>query len=81
MTSPHNTSAEYYRRHREAFLLALELGCTPKAAEQELRRRDKVRRAACGRRMQSETTSADIEPIAAPIHEFRDWSAPWMLRD
>ena len=28
--------AEHYRAHRQAFELALELGCTPKEAEAEL---------------------------------------------
>jgi hypothetical protein len=31
--------AEYYRAHREAFTLALELKCTPREAEIELKRR------------------------------------------
>ena len=81
MTSPHNTSAEYYRRHRQAFLLALELGCTPKAAEQELRRREKARRNACGRLVPSLPAATDIEPIGMAPTEFRDWSASWMMRD
>lgn len=33
------TIAEKMRAHREAFELALELGCTPREAEKELRRR------------------------------------------
>lgn len=30
--------AEHYRSHRQAFALALELGCTPREAEEELAR-------------------------------------------
>jgi len=33
------SDAERYRAHREAFTLALELGCTPVEAADELRRR------------------------------------------
>lgn len=36
----HASLAEYYRHHRRAFTLALELDCTPKEAEAELERRE-----------------------------------------
>ena len=38
--------AERYRRHREAFTLALQLGCTPREAEAELKRRSTLARIA-----------------------------------
>lgn len=83
MTASTTSLAEYYRRHREAFELALELRCTPKEAERILRRRTTVRRAACGRLAPpaQAAPSTDIEPIEPEPSEYRDWSAPWMMRD
>lgn len=71
------SEAEYYRAHREAFLLAQELGCTPKEAEDELRRRQAFardreatrrlaakRNAPCSRELASR---AGHEPDEAPV--------------
>ena len=69
------TPAEHYRRHRLAFTLALELGCTPKEAEEELARRES--------RARWEQTNARLEAArnAPPAHQPPDWTAPWMMRD
>lgn len=77
------TLAAYYREHREAFALAMATGCTPREAVNELRRRAKERRAACGRRAidpVSETPD-NFEPTEREPADFRDWQASWMMRD
>ena len=73
--------AEQYRAHREAFELALELGCTPKEAGRELRRRALARLSACGTRAPEATTDDDLEPLDAAPAEFSEWRAPWMMRE
>lgn len=89
----HASLAEHYRAHRAAFVLAQELGCTPKEAEQELHLRDlrakreewlrqEAARARCGTVV---TTAAatdapfDQQNSAVPRDE-RD-AQPWMMRD
>lgn len=44
------SEAERYRAHREAFCLAMELGCTPREAEARLRRQQAEERLAEARR-------------------------------
>jgi hypothetical protein len=46
--------AEHYRAHREAFELALRLGCTPKEAERKLRAEKRARRRCAARPRQSQ---------------------------
>lgn len=69
--------AEHYRAHRAAFALALELGCTPKEAADELRRREA--------RERDQTTTARLHAKmnapSAPIHRDLPADAPWMMRD
>ena len=82
MSAPASLAA-YYRAHREAFLLAQELGCTPKEAERVLRRRARERRAACGRIVAEPATddaNSDQPDGPAPA-DFAEWTAPWMMRD
>ena len=70
--------AQRYRAHREAFTLALELGCTPREAEAEIaRRKTRLRWLAAQQRLQARTQSR--EPIFTP-DAARD-PAPWMMRD
>lgn len=70
--------AAYFRAHREAFLLALELGCTPKEAE---------RRIATIKANEAHRAAADrlAAKMNAPLTPARDsapaWDAPWMMRD
>lgn len=75
---PHgfDSLAEYYRAHGEAFRLALQLGCTPKEAELELRRRRSVERSKAA----SERLKRKMCGTAAP-DRAEDWDAPWMMRD
>lgn len=75
--------AEEARAAREAFALAMQLGCTPKEAECEQRRRRSAARRACGRLIAAEPCPAFDETLfPAPIpSQFRDWNAPWMMRD
>lgn len=73
--------AEYYREHREALLLAMELGCTPNQAKQLLRDRARARRRACGTRAPEASTDTEFEPLDSPPADFSDWRAPWMMRE
>lgn len=76
-------TAEYCRLHREAFALAQELGCTPREAMAELRRRTRARRAACGRFAGEPVPHpvSDFEPMDVPPNDFGAWDARWMMRD
>lgn len=70
------SDAAYYRAHRAAFTLALELGCTPKDAEDEMRRRHaRERDRAAQQRLDFKINTA---PLPRPAD---NWGAPWMLRD
>ncbi len=72
------TQAEKWRAHREAFLLALELGCTPKEAEREIAR-IKAREAD---RAASDRLAAKLAtPIMPALQQPRDRDEPWMMRD
>lgn len=86
------SKAEYYRHHRKVFLLALELGVTPREAEAwmeavEQRERHRARMARRG------LTSA-LPPISLPSRRpearsdasakqaaFERFEAPWMMRE
>lgn len=75
------TPADRFRAAREAFELAMRLGCTPCEAARELRKR----RLACGRR--AEATEAapigadDAGETPAPASNFQAWNNPWMMRE
>lgn len=73
--------AEHYREHREAFLLALELGCTPRKAKTILRDRARARRRACGTRAPETAAESELEPLDRAPADFSEWRAPWMMRD
>lgn len=77
------SEAERLRAHREAFTLALQLGCTPREAEREMRRRKRKRMDACGTRApaeQPETESIDDMTAQQP-GDYRAWGSAWMMRD
>ncbi len=74
------TQAEKWRAHREAFTLALELGVTPKQAEQEIARI----RAREAHRAASDRLAAKMAAPILPTPNFeRDEgpAEPWMMRD
>ncbi|WP_067734452.1 hypothetical protein [Novosphingobium naphthalenivorans] len=73
--------AAYYREHREAFALALELGCTPAEAKQKLRDQARARRRACGTRAPEACTDSDFEPMDQAPGDFRAWDCRHMMRD
>jgi len=73
--------AEHYRAHREAFELALRLGCTPKEAERKLRAEKRARRRVCGTAAPVAAEQEDMVPMDQPPADFAAWSAPWMMRD
>lgn len=70
------SQAEYYRHHRQVFLLAQELGCTPNQAEAEMRRiQQRERQRAAEQRRQA------VPQIDTPRPAFEQWDAQWMARD
>lgn len=70
------SQAEYYRHHRQVFLLAQELRCTPNQAEAEMRRiQQRERQRAAEQRRQT------VPQIDAPRPAFERWDAQWMARD
>lgn len=75
------TLAEQCRAHRAAFELALELGCTPREAEQILRDRTRTRRRSCGTRVPDRAADHEFEPLEAAPAEFSEWGATWMMRE
>jgi hypothetical protein len=83
----HANLADQYRAHREEMELVLATGCTPIEARRELRRREKERRAACGRLDMSDRPAAGADNLdfdndqASRAPDFGEWRAPWMMRD
>ena len=76
--SPKPTLAERYRAHRQAFELALELGCTPAEAAAELdRRAARARWEQAERRLRARIDS----PLRIPSRARPPEDAPWMMRD
>lgn len=70
------SQAEYYRHHRQVFLLAQEMGCTPNQAEAEMRRiQQRERQRAAEQRRQT------VPQIDTPRPAFEQWDARWMARD
>jgi len=65
------TLADYYRAHRATLELAREMGCTPREAESELRRRDRLARRA----------ARDAQQDCGTRSDFSDWNSPWMMRN
>lgn len=72
----HATEAERLRAHGAAFELALELGCTPKEAEIELRRRARLASIREKQRQIAAMQAHSPAARSAPLPE-----APWMMRD
>ena len=70
--------AAQYRRHREAFCLALELGCTPREAEAELRRREAQAR---DQSAQQKLISKMRAPIARQHDDHAETVQPWWMKD
>lgn len=75
MDRPKQGTAEYYRHHKRCLDLAIELGCTPREAECEIRRAEAKARWA--------TTEADLRTKARiaeadqqPVNDER-----WMMRN
>lgn len=68
------SQAEYYRHHRQVFLLAQEMGCTPKEAEAEMRRIEQRER-----QRAAEQRRQPVPQTSQPA--FAAWDAPWMARD
>lgn len=75
-----NRAAEL-RAAREAFELAMELGCTPRAAAHELRRRRLAALRACGRHADAARPPAEPDLSAPGAAGFSDWHSRWMMRD
>lgn len=82
------TQAEKWRRHREAFTLALELGCTPREAEAKIREIE-AREAARAALARIHAAQALLEARQRARQVPADFMAPesdrdrepWMMRD
>lgn len=72
--------AERYRHNRKCFELGLEMGCTPKEAEQwlnETERREKHRA-----RMAARGITSKLPPVPKPKRrDFERWDTQHMMRD
>lgn len=73
----HQTTAEQLRAHRAAFTLALELGCTPREAEQELRRRAAKAREEESKRRMAAKLAAPVRCRAITLAEPEAPRRPW----
>lgn len=79
--------AQHYRAHRQAFLLALELGCTPREAEAEMRRREAREKWRAGqdrlalRQTQDERMSCSAAASEEAKRDTGSGAQPWMMRD
>lgn len=74
------SGAAHYRAAREAFELAMKLGCTPRDAARELRRRQ----SACGRRTPAQPAPInedDVAEMVATPTDFTAWNCQHMMRD
>lgn len=71
----YTSEAERLRAHREAFTLALELGCTPREAEEHLRLE---RASAADVEASSRLAAKQAAPLSPPASAVPDWDAPWM---
>lgn len=71
------SDAERYRAHRAAFSLALELGCTPREAADELRRRAAMAREAESKRRMAAKQSAPPRGVAITLAEPEGPRRPW----
>lgn len=78
----HASLAEHYRRHRAAFNLALETGCTPKDAEREIDRRESRERCqAAERRLQAKIAAPCSSLVGRAGHDPEEPRAPWWRED
>ena len=78
------SEADRLRAHRAAFTLALELGCTPKDAEAELRRREGLASIEAMRRQMAAMEAARLpltaeEVMGEPMADLDPQR--WMMRD
>lgn len=85
MTAP--SLAQRYRHHRKVFLLALEMGVTPREAEAEMRRIEAREKARAARDRLDAKVNAPLRGVMgtviideSAVFEPRD-PAPWMMRD
>jgi len=82
-----SSTAERLRRHRLAFGLALELGCTPREAEEEMRHREAMERHRKAKARLDARLAVPLQrllPDAAPPMIEREASEPvqlWWKRD
>ena len=75
-----NSEAEYYRHHRMCFELSLELGCTPREADNWLKETERRERHRA--RMEKRGITSKLPPVPKPSRrKFERWEAPHMMRD
>lgn len=73
----YQTTAEQLRAHRAAFTLALELGCTPRETEQELRRRAAAAREEESKRRMAAKMAAPVRGGSITLAEPEGRRRPW----
>ncbi len=77
-----STSAARIRQHRLAFEMALKLGCTPREAEEEMRRRAAIERDQQASARLAVKLAQPHPRISAPASDAdSDPVQPWWLRD
>ena len=72
------SEAERLRAHREAFQLALQLGCTPREAAEQLRLE---KAAQADREASSRLAAKSGNPLPPAISRAPEWDARWMHND
>lgn len=75
------SDAEYYRAHRQVFLLAQELGVTPAEAERRMKAEQARMRDLAARNRLEQRVNAPLRPGMPELSNRPDWDAPWMLQE
>lgn len=75
------SDAEYYRAHRQVFLLAQELGCTPAEAERRMKEEQTRMRHLAARNRLQQRINAPLTPGMPELRTGPEWGAPWMMQE
>lgn len=75
------SAAEYYRAHRQVFLLAQELGCTPIEAERWMKDQASQMRHVAAQARRDAMRDAPLAPGAPAPAGAPAWGSPWMMQE
>lgn len=75
------SDAAYYRAHRQVFLLAQELRCTPVEAERRMKEEETRMRHLAQRARLEARINARPTPGMPELRDPPAWDAPWMLQE